>query len=64
MPSNARRVVVFPDPLLPKNPKVSPRFTSNDRSLITVRAPKSIRKWLTSMMGRTVTTPTLTADFA
>lgn len=37
---------MFPEPLLPRNPNVSPARTSKDRSRMTVVSPKSIRKSL------------------
>lgn len=43
-------VVVLPQPLLPRRPKVSPCFTSKERSLITVLSAKTILKCLTSMI--------------
>ena len=39
-PQQGRMVVVLPDPLLPRNPNVSPRPTWNERSWITVVRPK------------------------
>ena len=39
MPRDMRIVVVLPDPLGPRNPNISPRLTSNETSLTTVRPP-------------------------
>lgn len=41
-------MVVLPEPLEPSRPKISPGFTENDRSLITVLVPKRILRCLTS----------------
>jgi hypothetical protein len=54
MPSSARMVVVLPDPLLPRKPKVSPARMSNERSRITVVRPKSIRKFWICTIGSVV----------
>src|SRR3954447_26863035 len=54
MPSAARTVVVLPEPLLPRKPKVSPRRMSNDRSRITVVRPKSMRKFAMWTRGSAV----------
>ena len=43
-------MVVLPEPLLPKNPNVSPRFTSKLRSSMTLVLPNFIEKWLTVMI--------------
>lgn len=48
--SKARIVVVLPEPLLPRRPKISPRFTSKLRSLMTVFSANEIPKCLTSMI--------------
>ena len=50
-------VVVFPEPLLPRNPKVSPAWTSKDRSLMTVVSPKSIRKSLMCTRASSIAAP-------
>ncbi|WFR68835.1 hypothetical protein P9139_19740 [Curtobacterium flaccumfaciens] len=51
MPSRARIVVVFPEPLLPRSPKVSPGAMSNDRPSTTFRSPKRITKSRTPMLA-------------
>ena len=43
-------MVVLPEPLLPKNPNVSPRLTSKLRSSMTLVLPNFIEKWLTVMI--------------
>jgi hypothetical protein len=56
-PSSARSVVVFPEPLLPRNPKVSSARTPKDRSLMTVLSPESIRKSLMCTSGSAAASP-------
>jgi hypothetical protein len=48
--SNILIVVLFPDPFWPKNPKISPSFTSNDKSLTASRLPKFLHKDPTLIM--------------
>lgn len=51
-PRSSRSVVVLPDPVLPRNPNVSPALTSKDKSRITRVSPKSILKSLICINGR------------
>ena len=46
IPNRARIVVVLPEPLLPRKPKVSPRLTVNERLLMTLVLPNVITKSL------------------
>ena len=43
--------VVFPDPLGPISPKISPSLTSNDTSLSAVNPPKRLVRFVTVSIG-------------
>ena len=55
--------MVLPEPLLPKKPNTSPLFTVNDKSLITVLLPKSMRKWSIDTNACALSIESIVAEF-
>src|SRR5215831_16499037 len=56
IPHNIRITVVFPEPLGPRNPKIDPFPTVNERGSTAVKAPKRLVNPSTSIIGSGIET--------